>query len=161
VTPCANAELLPAPGNLSTVEAATLCLVNRVRAQHGVKALLESARLDRAALGHDQNMISMAYFNHIGPAGDTPQSRIMAGGVLTPSAVMPALGENLACAAGSLATPGATVASWLDSRSHLANILDTRFRYTGIAVVAATPPVLGSDEAGATYTEDFSAGLGG
>jgi uncharacterized protein YkwD len=154
---CANSNLVPAPGNAPAVEAATLCLINQVRAEHGVGPLVESAKLDRAALSHDADMVSQGYFNHVGPAGDTPKSRIRTAGYVTASSVGIQLGENIACATLGLASPTAIVASWVASPPHLASILNSRFRDTGIAVVAAAPAVLASSEAGATYTEDFAA----
>jgi uncharacterized protein YkwD len=156
VARCHGADLVPAPGNESTVEAATLCLINEVRAEHAIRALVENAKLLKAAVGHDDDMIARGYFNHVGPAGDTPQSRMLATGYATASSAgRCTLGENIAAAMLDLATPSATVASWVASTPHLANILYARFRDTGIAVVAAAPAVLGSDGAGATYTEDF------
>jgi uncharacterized protein YkwD len=156
VARCHGADLTPAPGNESTVEAATLCLINEVRAEHHIGALVKNAKLLKAAVGHDDDMLARGYFNHVGPAGDTPKSRMLATGYATAAAAGGcAVGENIAAAMLNLATPSATVASWVASPPHLANILYARFRDTGIAVVAATPAVLGSDGVGATYTEDF------
>ncbi|HEY5196988.1 MAG TPA: CAP domain-containing protein [Solirubrobacteraceae bacterium] len=155
LAPCAEADLVPASGNASTVEAATLCLINQVRARHGIGPLVENPKLLRAAVSHDDDMVAQDYFSHLGPAGDTPASRMQAAGYVTASSAGSSLGENIATATPGLATPSAIVASWVASPSHLADILDAKFRDTGIAVVAAAPAVLGSDDAGATYTEDF------
>jgi uncharacterized protein YkwD len=41
------------------------------------------------------------------------------------------------------------------SPGHLANILDTQYTETGIAVTPKVPPSLAGDAAGATYVQEF------
>jgi len=151
---CAGAHLIPTTGNLSRIKAATLCLVNQQRTGHGLKPLRENADLQAAAQAHTAQMVRRDYFNHVGPAGDSPLERVTAAGYAS-SAEIRDLGENIAAASGSLATPAASVAAWMASPPHRAQILNPAFHDTGIGVVAAVPTALGIGRSGATYAEDF------
>ncbi|HEX3873500.1 MAG TPA: CAP domain-containing protein, partial [Solirubrobacteraceae bacterium] len=94
------------------------------------------------------------YFDHVAPGGADVLGRVVAAGFAIAHNVLD-LGENLAAAAGSLATPAATVADWMSSPPHRANILDPTYRQTGIGVTPAVPAMLGIGQAGATYTQTF------
>lgn len=153
--PCADTTLVPTAENLARVTAATLCLINQQRLVHGEVALRANAPLTSAAVKHSQDMVARNYFDHTGPAGDTMSTRITAAGYLKAGHGY-TLGENIAAATGSLATPAETVNSWMNSAGHRANILNAAFRDSGIGVAPAAPALLGSGP-GATYTQDFGA----
>jgi uncharacterized protein YkwD len=152
---CANTELRPTRSNLSSVRAATRCLVNRERVSRGERALTSSPRLARAAQNHTESMAFGGYFAHVGPGGDTPMTRIRAAGYMFNAHVSIAVGENIAWGTLRLSTPRAIVASWMASPDHRANILDPRFRSTAIGVSAHLPWSLSRGQAGGMYTEDF------
>jgi len=154
---CPHATLVPDRWNLELIRSATLCLVNRERAAHGERPLDQNRRLQRAAQGHTESMALRGYFNHIGPLGGTPLSRIRAAGYIYGSHVSYAVGENIAWGTRSLATPRAIVAAWMASPGHRANILDGRFRDTAIGVCSQLPYSLGHGQPGAIYTQDFGA----
>lgn len=151
---CANADVIPATANLDLVRAATLCLINQQRALAGLPALAENGALDSQAQSHSQDMVANDYFDHVSPTGVALLSRVVASGFATASAVLD-LGENIAAGAGPLATPAATVANWMLSPPHRANILDPTFAETGIGIATAVPAMLGIGSAGATYTQTF------
>ncbi len=151
--PCANAYVVPSASNLAAVSTATLCLINQKRAAYGLAALKRSSALTTAAGAHSRDMVAADYFSHNSPSGSDPLSRIRAAGYLQPGHGY-TLGENIAAATGSLATPAAIVSSWMNSAGHRANILSSAFRDTGIGVTAPAPALLGSGPGG-TYTEDF------
>ena len=65
------------------------------------------------------------------------------------------IGENLAWGTYTLATPQAIVSAWIASPGHLANILESRYRETGIGVEPAVPESLGEGNPGATYAQEF------
>lgn len=153
--PCADTTLAPTPQNLDRVTAATLCLINQQRLVHGEVALRANAALTTAAVKHSQDMVARNYFDHTGPAGDTMVSRIKAVGYLKAGHGF-SIGENIAAATGSLATPAQTVNMWMNSAGHRANILNAAFRDSGIGIAPAAPAMLGSGP-GATYTQDFGA----
>ena len=152
---CADATLVPTAQNLARVTAATLCLINQQRLVHGEVALRANAALTTAAVKHSQDMVARNYFDHTGPAGDTMSSRIKAAGYLKAGHGY-SLGENIAAATGSLATPAQTVNTWMNSAGHRANILNAAFRDSGIGIAPTAPALLGSGP-GATYTQDFGA----
>ena len=65
------------------------------------------------------------------------------------------VGENIAWGTLWLATPRAIVAAWMASPGHRANILDRRYRDTGIGVSPHPPTSLAHGQPGAIYTQDF------
>ncbi len=152
---CAHAALTPTPGNLRLIRAATLCLINRERAAHGERALRPNARLARAAQTHSASMAFGDYFEHVGPGGVTPLARMRAVGYISSSRVGYEVGENIAWGTLWLASPRAIVAAWMASPGHRANILDPRFRETGIGVSPHPLASLAHGQPGAIYTEDF------
>jgi uncharacterized protein YkwD len=144
---------MPVPGNGGRVAAATLCLINQQRVHAGLAALSDNAKLDQVAGAHSQDMTSNLYFDHASPGGSTPESRMTQVGYIS-NRVSWVVGENIAWGTGSLATPASIVDTWMHSPEHRANILDRRFRDSGIGVSPAVPEAL-VDQAGATYTQDF------
>jgi uncharacterized protein YkwD len=152
---CDGADLIPSQENLAVVSNATICLVNRERSAHGERPLIGNGRLDRAAQGHTEEMISEDYFSHYGPTGDTPGSRIRAAGYIYSSDLGYEIGENIAWGTRYLSTPKEIVEAWMASPGHRENILDARYRETGMGVVAAVPTSAGHGQPGATYTQDF------
>jgi uncharacterized protein YkwD len=152
---CLGANLTPDESNLEAIRAATLCLVNRERAANGESPLQPNAQLQQAAQGHSEDMVDQDYFEHVGPNGDTPLSRMRASGYIYSSQVGYEVGENIGWGTLWLATPDAIVAAWMASPGHRANILDTHFRDTAIGVSPHAPASLAHGQAGAIYTQDF------
>ncbi len=151
---CANANLMPNASNLAEVRAATLCLINRERAARGERPLQGNGRLQHAAQGHTEAMVSGDYFSHFAPSGAGPASRMKAAGYIRGN-VGYEVGENIAWGTLSLATPSAIVEAWMSSPGHRANILDARYKDTAIGVLAQLPRSVGKGEPGAIYTQDF------
>jgi uncharacterized protein YkwD len=154
-TPCQNGQLMPEPANVSVVRAAVLCLIDRLRAQHGETPLTGNAALEQAAEAHAQEMVSLDYFDHVSPSGLTPVGRVRADGYIPSPSVGYVIGENLAWGTLSLATPEAIVAAWTASPGHLANILESQYRDTGVGVVPQAPGMLANGSPGATYAQEF------
>jgi uncharacterized protein YkwD len=152
---CAGAEEVPSEQNLALVRAATLCLINREREGSGESPLAANARLEQIAQSHSQDMASADYFDHTGPHGDSPVSRMRAAGYLSGSVRGYEIGENIAWGTLWLATPRSIVAGWMASPGHRANILDGHFRDTGIGVSPHPLASLARGQAGAMYTQDF------
>ena len=154
-TPCLHTELTPNAENLQLIRDAIQCLVNKQRAQHGEAPLLASAQLQAAARSHAEDMIAGDYFEHVSPSGVTPVDRMRASGYIPNEQVGYVVGENLAWGTLSLSTPQAIVAAWVASPGHLANILESHYVETGIAVVPSVPASLAEGAAGATYAQEF------
>jgi uncharacterized protein YkwD len=154
-TPCPNTELIPTAGNIDAVRTAVLCLINRERAQHGEAPLVISTDLERAGEEHGQELVADDYFAHVTPSGVTPVDRIGATGYIPGPEAGYVIGENLAWGTLSLSTPASVVAAWIASPGHLANILESQYRETGIGIVPAVPSSLGDGQQGATYAQEF------
>lgn len=157
VGPCTNTNMMPTSSNLDQIENATLCLVNKQRVVNGLEPLKENAKLDQAASYHSADMVANNYFDHTGSAGDTLESRLERVAYI-PSGWSYMLGENIATATGSLATPASIVNAWMNSPEHRANILTADFQASGVGVAIGVPAQFDQDGLpGATYTQDFGA----
>ncbi len=154
---CADADLAPADGTLARVRDATLCLLNRERARHGAPALRADPELERSATRFSRQMVARAFFAHVAPDGTTMVDRIRSSGYLD-GARGYRVGENLAWGTGARATAARTVAAWMRSPAHRANLLDARYRAIGVGV-ARGAPVTRAPAGGpaATYTTHFGA----
>jgi len=152
---CPDAGLVPSESDVERIRAATLCLVNRERAAHGERPLQTNARLRQAAQSHTESMADDDYFEHIGPGGDTPLTRLRAVGYIYSSQIGYEVGENLAWGTLWEAAPAAIVAAWMASPAHRANILDARYRDTAVGVSPHAPSSLAHGQPGAIYTQDF------
>ena len=157
---CPGAHLTPSTGNIESVEAATLCLINDERARFGEPALIEDAHLASAATGHSHDMDARDYFEHVSPGGQTLLMRVRASGFFPNDHVGYTLGENIAWGTLWLATPHAIVKAWMASPGHRANILDRSFRYTGIGIDPDLPRAMSHGQAGGMYTQDFGTIVG-
>jgi uncharacterized protein YkwD len=154
-TQCPDTTLTPEPADIARLRASVLCLINRVRAEHGEEPLAANPELERAAEEHSQELVADDYFAHVSPSGVTPVQRIESTGYVPGPTVGYVLGENLAWGTLSLSTPQAIVNAWVASPGHLANILESQYKDTGIGVVASVPPSLGDGQPGATYAQEF------
>lgn len=152
---CRDANLTPRPGNVESVVAATLCLIDDERARFGEPALIEDARLASAATAHSRDMDARDYFEHTSPGGQTLLMRIRASGFIPGGHGGFAIGENIAWGTLWLGTPRAIVKTWMDSPGHRANILDRSYRYTGIGIDPDLPRSKSGGQAGGMYTQDF------
>ena len=152
---CANTGLLPTDANLPLIRAAVLCLHNQTRAVQGLPPLKENTRLDKAALGHSNDMVAEGYFDHTTPGGATFVDRILGAHYVKRSDGW-TLGENLAWGTGDLSTPDGVMTSWMNSPGHKANILKRAYREVGIGIDLGVPS---DDTVGATYTLDFGVRL--
>ncbi len=153
--PCPDASLQPNEANLERVRAAVVCLVNRERTAHGEGPLQANDRLEQAAQSHTESMAFGNYFDHVGPGGDTPLSRMRASGYLYSSRIGFEVGENIGWGTLWEGTPGAVVAAWMASTGHRENILDARFRDTAVGVSPHIPSSMSRGQAGGIYTQDF------
>jgi uncharacterized protein YkwD len=152
---CPNSTLVPEAANVETVEAATVCLVNRERARDALQPLAENHPLAQAALAHSRDMLTNAYFSHVNQAGETVSDRLRSIGYIYNSTIGYDVGENIAWGSLTLATPQETVAAWMASPEHRSNILNGAYTETGVGVVAELPPSFAEGQAGAMYTQDF------
>jgi uncharacterized protein YkwD len=134
--------------------AATLCLLNRERADRGLRPLAGDSLLAQAAREHSEDMVRHSYFEHTSPDGRTVQDRIRATGWANGRAV--STGENIEWGLAKKATPQAIVKTWMASPPHRADILRPAFTQIGVGIALGVPDVPGRAQGeGATYTTDF------
>ena len=155
VDSCPGADLRPAQEDIEAVRTATLCLIDRERTIHGEQPLQPDGHLQQAAQAHTESMAFGNYFEHDGPGGDTPLSRMIAAGYIYSSQIGYEIGENIGWGTFSLSTPRAIVAAWMASPGHRANILDAHFRDTAIGVSPHVTSSLSGGQPGGIYTQDF------
>jgi uncharacterized protein YkwD len=106
-------------------------LVSATRAQHGLRPLRFSPLLDRSALLKAEAIRRCGSLSHT-PCGTPVTRTFQQVGYRYAS-----IGENLAWGTGTLASPQSIVNAWLTSPGHRANLLNTRWRDAGLAVVDA------------------------
>lgn len=155
---CAGAEAAPNGHNSSIVDAATLCLMNRIRAEHGLRALRRNGALAAVATGQARDMVRGDYFGDQSLTGQTPLARIMASGYsLAPSHVRLLTAQNIGWGTGPNATPAGIVEAWMQSPPHRAIILTAAYRDTGVGVAPSVPAQFVNSFVGGTYAVEFGA----
>jgi uncharacterized protein YkwD len=152
---CTGGGTKPATSDEATVERATLCLINRIRASHRLAQLHGNPALGILATSQVTTMIELDYFADVRPTGQTPLALIAS----TPYArrAQVSIGQNIAWGTGSDATPGEIVEAWMASPPHRRIILTSAYRDAGVAVTPAIPSIVdgGTAPAGATYAMEF------
>jgi uncharacterized protein YkwD len=153
---CPGASLLPSAANTATVEQATLCLINRIRATHRMRTLRANRELLGVAASQVTTMLSWDYFADVRPSGQTPLALV--GVTHYPAhAADIAVGQNIAWGTKSYSSPAHIVGEWMASPPHRAVILTGEYRDAGVAVKAGVPGVLNATGRGATYAMEFGA----
>lgn len=150
---CAGAGVEPGNASPVVVRDATLCMLNRQRAAHGLRPLRHERRLALAAHRHVRDMIKGGYFAHQSRSGTNFVQRIQRTGYARGSSWR--LGENLAWGEGVEGSPNAIVAAWMESPGHRRNVLGP-YREVGIGL-AAGAPVAGRGPS-TTFATDFGSG---
>ncbi len=154
--PCPGANLQPRAANLPAVDAATLCLVNRLRIARGLRPLRANRELGHVAASQVTSMVRWNYFADVRPSGQTPMS-LVAVTRYPAHAAQFAVGQNIAWGTGSYTTPAHIVAEWMASPPHREIMLSGEYRDAGVAATPAVPAVLGARGPGATYAIEFGA----
>ena len=110
---------------------------NQQRAALGIGALTDNPTLDQAAKAKGNNMCADQYWAHISPSGVTPWVFMKNAGYHYAVA-----GENLA---RDFSDTPSMVAAWMASPTHRENMVNTRYKEIGVAVIDCN--LLGSDTA--------------
>jgi uncharacterized protein YkwD len=127
---------------------AVRCLINRERARHGLGAVRRDVHLERAAGAYSRLMVRRRFFDHVGPDGSTPTSRVRAAGYRGPG-----VGETIAWGTGRSGDAAGTVDRWLHSPGHRAILLSAGMRAIGVGVGHGSP--VAGYSGGETVTADF------
>lgn len=112
--------------NLTTEEQETLNLINKYRKEMGLNELKPLCELQETAKLKAQDIVENKYFSHTSPQLGTPFEMLKENEINYTIA-----GENLA---GNI-SPEKAVEAWINSPSHKSNIIEEKFKYTGISVV--------------------------
>jgi uncharacterized protein YkwD len=161
---CANSNLLPNKINTAAVAAATLCLIDKVRATYHLRPLRSNHELQALATTQVGDMVRWNYFADNRPAGQTPATLIEATRYGA-HATRLATGQNIAWGTGVYASPARVVTAWMNSPPHRKIILTADFRDAGVSATAAVPSVVENrvptpvpaSMPGATYAVEFGA----
>ena len=115
--------------NVLDYEKEVVRLVNEIRDQNGLNALVEDWELSRVARIKSQDMRDNNYFSHTSPVYGTPFQMIKNFGISYRSAA-----ENIA---KGQTTPKAAVNAWMNSPGHRANILNATYKKIGMGYVSS------------------------
>ncbi len=107
-------------------ESQVLALINAQRQAGGCGPLEMNRQLQAAAEGHANAMAVKNFFSHTGKNGSQLKSRVRAEGYKGGW-----LGENIA---NGQKTAASVVTAWVGSKGHRANIMNCRYKETGIAL---------------------------
>lgn len=113
---------------LTADEKETFDLINKERVAAGLKALAIDDEVQNVARVKAQDMVNRGYFSHTSPTYGSPFDMLKNYGISYKTA-----GENIA---GNSTNSGA-VNAWMNSSGHKANILNSSYNYTGLAVVSS------------------------
>ena len=133
--------------------AAIRCLLNRKRANHGLRRLDKSRRLKRAAQKHTKHMKRNRCFAHECPGEASVLSRLKKVRYIHNGLRRWSYGENIAYGGSHMGSPKAIVRAWMHSDGHRHNILNPDFREIGVGILFGIPPEPGAN--GTTFTTDF------
>jgi uncharacterized protein YkwD len=155
-SPCQGANLSPSAANAASVAAATLCLIDQVRAGYHMRQLRSNNDLRTLAASQVSDMVSWNYFADDRPGGLTPFSLVVGTRYSAHTRAI-SVGQNIGWGTGEYATPARMVAGWMASPPHRQVILTAVFQDAGVGVTPAVPHVLGRGLSGATYAIEFAA----
>src|SRR5919204_1467336 len=110
--------------------------VNRTRRAHGLRALVSSARLTKAAAAHAQALAAAGQFTHAWPTTGRQFGTWIRGFYPARGYRLWSAGENLLWASPGF-TPTSAVQQWLASPEHRRVMLTPSWRELGIGVVSA------------------------
>jgi uncharacterized protein YkwD len=131
---CPGAGASASTASASKLRAAVMCLVNKRRAAHGVRALRVDRRIQKAAGRHAHDMQRNHFFDHQRPGGPDLLARLRRAGWSGH-----AWGENIAYGCGPSGTPRGAVRMWMNSPPHRELMLSGTYRQGGVGVTNGAP----------------------
>jgi len=126
-----NAEVTLNAKEMNDYENAVAAMINNVRVDNGLNAIAADGLLNEVATIRSQDLINRNYFSHYTPEGTNVFDVMRASGVSYRYA-----GENLAQSApASVGTPEGFMNAWMNSPTHMANILRAQYTKIGVSMV--------------------------
>jgi uncharacterized protein YkwD len=123
-------ETKPSAALVSSIEREAFDLINKKRTDIGLEPLAWSDELAALARLHSQDMADQKYFSHRGSDGSMVDDRADKLGIKNWSAI----GENIAFERGFDDAASFAVDRWMESPGHKQNLLDKRWKETGMGV---------------------------
>jgi uncharacterized protein YkwD len=152
---CKGTNLRPSRANAATIDAATLCLIDRTRIAHGLRPLKTNRELQAVAVSQVTDMVRLDYFADDRPTGQTPAALIAATRYGEHAKGL-SIGENIGWGTGGYATPAQMVTAWLQSPPHREIILTGEYSDAGVGATPAVPSSLAEGQTGATYALELA-----
>jgi uncharacterized protein YkwD len=152
---CAGSNLVPTATNGKAIDAATLCLINNLRAAFSLGPVRANLELQSVAVAQVEDMVGWNYFADDRPPAQTPAS-LIASTRYTARTANISTGQNIGWGTGPYATPAQMVAAWMASPPHREIILIEEYTAAGVGVAPAVPSVLEQSLPGATYAVEFA-----
>lgn len=115
---------------IASVEKQAFDLINKKRADAGLEPLVWNDQLSDLARLHSQDMADQKNFSHRGSDGSMVDDRADRLGITNWSAI----GENIAFERGFSDAANFAVERWMESPAHKQNLLDKRWKETGMGV---------------------------
>jgi len=115
---------------VAAIEIQTFDLINKLRTDAGLEPLVWREDLAELAREHSQDMADRKYFSHHGSDGSMVDDRADKLGISNWAAI----GENIAFLRGFDEVAASAVQRWLESPAHKQNLLDKRWKETGMGV---------------------------
>lgn len=153
---CRGALTLPTSSNLTLIDTAVTCLVDRERAHHRLSALRPNRDLQGIASRLAGEMAIDGYFGDDSTTGQTPWQRITSSPYATGAQAL-TIGQNIGWGTGGLATPEGMVDQWMRSAPHRLIILTSDYRDIGTGAAPVAPSSVTHEKPGATYTIELAA----
>ena len=126
-----NAEVTLNAKEMNDYENAVAAMINNVRVDNGLNAIAADGLLNEVATIRSQDLINRNYFSHYTPEGTNVFDVMRASGVSYRYA-----GENLAQSApASAGTVDGFLNAWMNSPTHMANILRAQYTKIGVSMV--------------------------
>src|SRR5450830_1081250 len=126
-----NTSVTLKAAEINDYENQVAAMINNVREQNGLNALAFDGSLNAVAETRSQDLISRNYFSHYTPEGTNVFDVMRAREVSFRYA-----GENLAQSApASAGTPEGFMNAWMNSPTHMANILRAQYTKIGVSMV--------------------------
>jgi uncharacterized protein YkwD len=151
---CPGADLVPEPTDGPAIDAATVCLIDQVRASYHLRPLQSNHYLQRVATAQVATMLRWNYFSDNRPTGQTPLL-LIARTRYSAHAARISAAQNLGWATRPYTTPLSMVTAWMKSPPHRKIILTGAFRDVGVGIEDSLPSVLQQGPAGAIYAVEF------
>jgi len=155
---CPHADVPAAQLTLREFDASVFCLVNRRRAERGLRTLRPNPLLHQAASEYSNSLVLGRFFSHSGDFTGHPNASTVIGRLRQIGYVRPGfdwiVGEDLRWAAPGTSSPVAIVQAWMASPIHRMYLLKPRFAELGVAGSRGTP-VDPSEPDGVTVAAEF------